>query len=73
MDWTEEGGTKLGPHNGSLNTGPVMQTQTDCQADMMGTVSEIGGVLAQNISETVKKKEKKQKRKEERFKEHSEI
>lgn len=50
-----------------------MQIQTDCQTDMMGTVSEIGGVLAQNISETVKKKEKKQKRKEERFKEHSEI
>lgn len=42
----------------ALNTGPVIQTQTDCQTDMMGTVSEVGGLLAQNNSDTVKKNKK---------------
>lgn len=27
------GRVENGAHNGSLNTGPVMQTQTDCQTD----------------------------------------
>lgn len=47
------GGAKPGPLNGSLNTGPVMQTQTDCQTDMMGTGAEVGRLLAQNNSDPV--------------------
>lgn len=48
----EGAGVKLLCHNGSLNTGPLMETQTDCQTVRHGacngdpTVSDVGGVLA---------------------------
>lgn len=49
----EGAGVKLVCHNGSLNTGPLMETQTDCQTVRHSacngdpTVSDVGGVLAQ--------------------------
>lgn len=48
----EGAGAKLLCHNGSLNTGPLMETQTDCQTVRHGacngdpTVTDVGGVLA---------------------------